>query len=50
MNAAVSVIDAVNGLASIDVSIVRWLPYVGSPKKHRRLLRVASQAEMDIGN
>ena len=28
MNAAVSVIDAVNRLASIDVSIVRWLPLV----------------------
>lgn len=28
MNAAVSVIDAVNRLASIDVPIVRWLPLV----------------------
>ena len=47
MNAAVSVIDAVNRLVSIDVSIVRWLPLVLVHLKDI-VACSASQAEMDI--
>jgi hypothetical protein len=48
MNAAVSVIDAVNRLASIDVSIVRRLPLLLVHLKTSSL--AASQAEIDIVN